>query len=131
MWTLYAAQPNTVLQISDRSALRYFTKGGERGLGGGGGGPRKTSTAGKVPKMESRRSPRLMAGNCSRLRLYELMVIDSTCSAAGMDGAVLMAGEGTSVTTGFPPAGKFTPRSMLPEGLLPNTALQKERQSCS
>lgn len=85
----------------------------------------KTLTAGNVPKMESSKSPKLMPVNCSRLRLYELVRDGSTCSAGAMKGLLVIAGEGGSITVVLASTGKLTPRSMLPEGFSPRTALQE------
>ena len=83
----------------------------------------KTLTAGNVPKKESSKSPKLMPVTCSKLRLYELFKNGSTCSAGAMKGALPAAGVGASVASELPPAGKLTPRSILPEGFSPITEL--------
>ena len=84
-----------------------------------------TSTAGNGPKMESSKSPKLMPANCSRLRRYELFKEFSTCFAGAMIGVLLIA----SITSELPPAGKLTPKSILPDGFSPSTALRKWVQS--
>lgn len=93
-----------------------------------GGGPMVMDTGGRVSKMASSRSPKLkplFSPNCKRRRLNAGMWGGATCSngeargpSVGSVDFVPMSGLLSEMM------GKFTPKSMLPDGLTPRAALK-------